>query len=822
VEAWNTYARYLPKGETMLAELQLIEASFDYFAHSWSNIDRLVTQMNCLPVKEVPPALLDLTLLDNAGKVLETQTELALSETGQTTATFVHTLPFGEYALKAVSKSKEGKVLKESTLPYHRVRPEWYENALGVDRSVPKPWIPIRVKDRTVSIWGRELSLGDDGLLQKLTAVKQPVLVKPITITATIGGKAVTLKGDTFSFTETADDRITWTAPLKGGGVEATLSAWMEYDGLIYTTVTLKGNGATLDALTVDIPMRSIAATQVIANGSANNFRGSFDVRFLPEGEGRVWDSKTNMPGKKNGLRPGTFLSQIWVGNDDCGLHFSAENDQGWTINDEVPAQELIRRGDQVLFRLNVVSAPTTLSADRPFHFLLLPTPTKPLPSKWRNWSRGRKDTINANYEVIDDFQGHPLKAKHGEPAQAINFVMEPHSWEDAAKQAEELKKKFGRDNPILFYMDYSWAKLGPSFKDWNHDLHAGAGRMAWTVPEVEDYMVWIVNEYIRRDLIDGIYVDDTSVGRNMSLAGTAYLIDGDEKKRRAGFSFMGFRRFNQRLWKLFQAKGKDPHILPHMTFCYEMPALSFCMAMVNGEARDIKPHMKRDTMQTWGRHSMRIMGNAKKWGIATFWKPPVQIEGGSSVDPLWKYQQSRAQHAQTLQYDLWYLWGYPTVNTILPVFQTFDMASEEVGFIPHWKMGRRIMVKDGGDALLPCAWTKTDSALVMVSNFAEEDKAAVITIDAKALFGETATGVTLVDADTKLEAPKSKMLDKASAVATKTDLMEEEDDMDIDLDENDPAADEAKRLEATISGNTATVVIRRHDYRIFSVKAIR
>jgi hypothetical protein len=49
------------------------------------------------------------------------------------------------------------------------------------------------------------------------------------------------------------------------------------------------------------------------------------------------------------------------------------------------------------------------------------------------------------------------------------------------------------------------------------------------------------------------------------------------------------------------------------MTWCFEIPALSFAEATVNGGDRDIFFPAERRYMDVWRRDELRIMGSAEK-----------------------------------------------------------------------------------------------------------------------------------------------------------------------------------------------------------------
>lgn len=835
-EAWNAYARYLPDAAQRLAVLPPIKVDFEYQAHNWDNRKRLRVHLSCLPSGGIAPATAQLTLRQGDASRFADKA-VPLDENGRATVVVEQAFDFGEYAVQVASFGKEGQALERLDTTYARIKPVWHGNALGKARTVPAPWEPMVVSERTVRVWGREVTIGPGGLPEAIKTLGRTLTAAPATLSATVGGKAVSFTPGAVRITEAEKDRVAWESTLTGGSVAARVSAWMEYDGLVYYTVRLVApEPVEVEALDVSFPLAGREVSQLIGNTGGGNFRASWDIRMLAKEEGSIWSSLKCRPKIQRGVKFGNFFPQIWVGGDDIGLSFSGDNDRGWTPDDKTPAQEVVRRGETVEFQMHVIRKPVTVEKERVFSFILLPTPAKPEPQGWRGWNRMARGTPNASYDVIDDFNGFPLKADPDNP-QALNFAIEPASWEAAAKQHKSLTDKFGAENPVFIYIDYSWPRPGESFADWNHDLWAGTGRIAW-LPEFEDYMVWAMNEYLERGLIDGIYIDDTSMGRTYSLQSTAYPIDWDLPdlpKRRVGFNTMGARRFCQRMWKLFRAKGKEPHILPHMTYCFELPLFSFCNAIVNGEARMIGLASKRDTMDNWSRATLRIMGNAPKWGVATFWKPTVEVsEGVPKALEAWHYRQCRTLQANVMQADMWYLWTYPTARVILPSLLEFDMRDPAMRFLPYWKNdGVTTVAGPASQDLVVGLFVKREKghALLMLSNFAREDQEATLALDVQKLFGTDGT-VRWRDADCSLQPPKELTASAADIAAAETkmraggaglggddeDLGEE--DLESLLEEQVPAAEqEQQRLAIQADGNTVRLVVRKRDYRLLDIR---
>ncbi|OPZ30609.1 MAG: hypothetical protein BWZ02_00683 [Lentisphaerae bacterium ADurb.BinA184] len=833
-EVWNSYARMLPEAEQAMKRLPAVRTRFEYFAHSWEGIEHLDIGLSCLPVDGVSPVAADVRLAGADGGVLSEEAGVALDKEGHAQIRVTRSLPFGRYPIEVTPRDAGGKALLTHRGEYVRVRPPWYENDLGKERSVPAPWSPIKLDGNVLHVVGREVHLTPGGLPGRIRSLGREVLAAPVELHVRAGGRDLTAGEGALRFAETAADRVSWESRFAAAPLELSVAAWMEYDGLMYYTVTLAAQGepVTVESVVVSFPLADAVATQLIGNTGGNNFRNAWDVRMLPPGDGPLWSSLNCRKGIEYGLDYGNYFPHIWVGNDDVGLCFSGENDRGWTPDDRTPAQEITREGGTTRFRMNVVSKPVAVTKDgHRFTFILTPTPAKPEPKGWRGWNRARRGTPLSVYDAIDDFVGFPMKSDPAKP-ESLKFDLEPKSWEAAAQQRQSIREKFGEENPVFLYIDYSWPKPGPSFADWNHDLWAGTGRIAW-IPEFEDYLVWVMNEYISRGLIEGVYIDDASLGRTYSLASTAYPVDWNERKRRMGFSTMGFRRFCQRVWKLFEANGMTPHILPHMTYCFELPAFSFCTAIVNGEARMINLGARHDTMDAWSRDELRIMGNGPKWGLATFWKPTVEVNG-IIPKPMeaWHYWQCRTLHANVMQADMWYLWHYPTANVILPDLLDFDFSDPAPSFIPYWR-NRNLLTAEAaaGADVAAGIFRKPDRALIMVSNFAREDQAVTLALNTAELFGREGT-VAWRDADRSLDPPENlvasdaEIAQAAKAAAHASELGDGEAAEPLDeaalldvLSGVTPREKEQARLAIRPDGNRVSLVVRKRDYRLLEVR---
>ena len=825
-EAWNAYARWLPDAAATMKPLPLFQTQFDYFAHSWDRKEKLVATVGCLPVRGVNPAAADIELRDTAGELLLSVEKQSLAEGSTATFTLAKPLPFGRYSVIVRSRDAAGKVLAEEKIEYVREQPEWLGNTLGKERTIPKPWTPIEVNGQSLELVGRRLELGPGGLPAKIETLGRQILARPITIRAAGPGGDATLAGDNLKLGATADDRVEWKAALAGAGIKADIDAALEFDGLLYCTVTLKpatGTEATLDELDIDVPMVTAEATQLLANGGGNDFRASWIATMVPAGEGSVWRSSDQpYPAFCRADGVTNFMPHIWLGADDVGLYFGAENDKGWTVDGPNPAQEILREKDAVVFRMNVIREATKIpAAGRTFHFILLPTPAKPAPDDWRK----QMAAGGVNFGSCDTFGGFDLKTDPADPRNGDGFLLEARSWPHAEAMAPQCRAKWGR---CILYADAAFPGLGPAFRDWNHYLWAGTGRFAWT-PECEDYAVWAINEFLKRGVIDGVYWDDVSVGYTYSLDSTAYEYAGSPNGRRVGFTSLAMRRVNMRLWRLFEAAGREPCIWAHMTVCYEVPLFSFCRYLSNGEfVTGVEPFGKRDAMDFWRPETLRILGSSEKWGTGMHFLTtlPRALPPGPAV-VQWAYPQYRTEDALYATSGIQALSGGLTQKLVAE--KVYD---QPLRCFPWWEADKVVKVAKPENAnVLSAVYATNGKAIVFVSNFDREgEREVTIELDPAALFpGRKVSGIQWRDLDPGLEPPKVAVasaaeIAKETAAAKDAGIDSKEQPLDDEaigdfLEGTTPEGRAKGRLELKVEGSKARVTIRPRDYRVLEAK---
>ncbi len=848
LEAHNAYARWFPDAKKMMSGLPPIRFEFGY--------DALFKNFNIfcfgMPVNERTPVSMQFTVKqqnapEGGAAPVSFKGSCILGDGLKGEFSTNMSMPFGSFRVEGTTLAADQIVLGTTNWLYERKAPVWWHNELGITKVVPAPWTPIKVGENQVSVWGRQIELAPGGFPRQILAADSNVLAAAVRLHGEAGGKVLEFQCEPVKFGNKTAELVEWTSRSKAGGMIADVKGSMEYDGMMTFAVTLSAEAGApaLERLVVDVPFRPEVGSQLIVNGGGSYFRGAWDVRYVPAGTGCVWNSVTSKPSMQKGVKRGSFCPVVWMGDDERGVCFFGENDKGWTPGTNAPAQEIRRENGTVVYRMNVISKPVTLDKTRTFTFIIQPTPTKPLPEGWRAYNRGGVDGRWGNLEGIDACISPTLTAPTNAASHlGMTFVLEPPSWEEAVVNGEILRERAGKGNPRIFYIDYSWPKLGPSMGEYKSALWS-CGRMLWT-REVEDYMVWIISEYIRRDIIDGLYIDDTSFGANMMTLGTAYTMDDGEVQ--PGYNSMGFRRFLKRVRILFQQAGKTPMIIPHMTYCFEIPALSFADVCVNGEDRDIYYPTSQHFPEVWGKDELRIQSSSAKWGFITFWKNGVVMQNDVTPGPdvsKWFYWQSRAMHALTYQVDLGVMWANENRATIEPSIAKFDIGAKDVRFISDWKRAGIMEVTDvrlfsmlsderaapqsgHSNGVMVCAYAHKDRAMVMISNLSGTLQEVSVDFQPNALF-EGAKGVTVRDMDLALTPPgkavaSKEELDKARQTMS-LDISKKNDEPELNVDDflenTSPEKKVKERLAPKLSGNTVRVPVREWDFRLLEVRPV-
>jgi|GEM_PF-6786893 len=658
------------------------------------------------------------------------------------------------YDAEAVVMDAQGAVLHQARVPVPVYRPSWYKTTQGVMTKVPAPWTAIEAKAEQVSCWSSVYKVGDDGLLTSVRTCGEEMLARPMQLAAenAAGKVAFTAKRSAIAVDPVSAQ---WSAMLNSPQVDVRVAARMEFDGMIKYVLTLTPKGkATLSNMTLDVPLQNRLAPlhHAISLGSEGSSAGA-----LAAGEGRVWDSASAYQGKngslppasgsfagtpstrwKNPLAVGSFLPMLWVGSEERGFCWFADNDRGWTPTNNTPAIELLREKDTLTLRLNLISETLEFDQPRTITFGVIPTPTKPLAADARAWHRGGTATNKGMGNIGGAFDSHwgPVV---GDP-----FGIFPlHGW-DLAQSAGKTMKGFGKTR--VLYMSAYW--MNERLEDWYK--HAwewegtNGGRATFT-PSYVDYLASEFGQWFDRDILDGVYIDEVYPTWDSRVeSGSGYLLPNG--KVQPSTSLFQEREFFKRLWGVSVANGKQPLIIQHMTGTMVPPLVSFASVTLDGEGHWIKKGGK-DFMDCWPLERIRAMNLGAGGGNYPLWIPMLAEDSEAfKTDLAWRRNATRNTLGVLLLHDVWLMFDRADSPFIYrftgPALRSFDIAEPDIVFTGYWQ--NNAVARTATDDVRISTYHKEGKALLIVTNFKREAATVDVKVDLKALKLEAATAADL------------------------------------------------------------------------------
>ncbi len=287
----------------------------------------------------------------------------------------------GEYRVAFTLESPEGPLTIEK--PLLRQSFPWEGNTLGISDQIYPPFTPVAVDHLAVDVVQRRHAMNAFGLWDSIVSQGRELLAAPITVRARMaGGEAAWRNGDIKLLKQTAA-AARFASTIASDPVIIEAHSTIEFDGCMKVEMTLAPGPRPqqVERLWIDIPLRDLEAPllHTYVDGMRINHAGA-----TPAGEGSIWQSA--MARRRDEWR-NSFCSYLWLGAEERGLAWFAENDRGWlTARDggNAPLQELIREGDRLTLRVYLVNTPSTITTRHHLVFGLQASPTKPMPDDWR------------------------------------------------------------------------------------------------------------------------------------------------------------------------------------------------------------------------------------------------------------------------------------------------------------------------------------------------------------------------------------------------------------------------------------------------------
>jgi Family of unknown function (DUF6067) len=566
-----------------------------------------------------------------------------------------------KYDLKGTIEDASGASIAEHTESFTRhIMPFEKADPAGYSDIVIPPFTPPMIDGASVSCWGRTYKHGADGLLESLIAADDDLLLKPAAFIATLGdGKTVTLTGDTPQLKPHSKGAVDYHQTFRGGGIVLQVDGLFDYDGFYRFHTTYGPDSAPVDIkdLHLEIPVKSQHATLIDAATSSYDGAAK-SLGSLSTQTGRIWDSFTYRY-QEGDSRTSNMPPWIWIGDDERGLCFSQQSDQGTHNDRKLPAVALDRTDNAVTMSIWLVNQPFQLTANRSFEFALQASPFKPQPANvhlWRNMSRGGGTYKNGVY--FTNFWNPANYPTYGRWV-TLDFLKEEADKDGCDRtgmEASALSECSGTPEYEQFY--YEWGSgmdqfkrlippmpddMRTRFKDHNIDVDPWVMVEAFSngVKSNQDYRVWWLSEAAKRDASSFVYQDNgTWVYTNRPDPQYGYIREdgGREPTSMIWNSRTLMKRFAHAVTEAGQPS--QPATYPNL-MSPVLPGRAFCGKALTGE------YTNSDQL----RMDMLRVHLSKQWGIATDWLCQSPSNAGAIIGTTQAYW--RALYSEILLFDI-------------------------------------------------------------------------------------------------------------------------------------------------------------------------
>jgi len=276
--------------------------------------------------------------------------------------------------------------------------PDWMTKRAGLAPVIPPPWKPIRANAREVSFLMGDYRYGDSILPSQVNVrsvyeeKRAPLLTAPMALKGKVNGKEIVWAKSKNGITSKTPELVKLEGATAFENLSVTATTEFEYDGMAKVTLKIAPAGVAaavpggenrgprpstdattplIDSLALEIPIAKEFASLCLHGPVASDF----------------WMKKGLVPGNHasgavpaEGIR-GELTASFWLGNEERGFTWFAENSRGWHLatNYVNQAIEIVPGDTTTVLRLNLFKddQPFMLEKEREIVFAFLFTPSR-------------------------------------------------------------------------------------------------------------------------------------------------------------------------------------------------------------------------------------------------------------------------------------------------------------------------------------------------------------------------------------------------------------------------------------------------------------
>ncbi len=519
-----------------------------------------------------------------------------------------------------------------------------------------------------------------------------------------------------------------------------------EYDGLLLVALSCdKPAELGAQALSIEIPVQASHAL----------YLHRYATSWIP--------TSGAMPAGDGVLEKSAFIPYVWFGDNDRGLFWFCESDEMWPNGTAANAVEIVRQGDRVILRLNVLGKGQKLPEGWKLVFGLQATPVKAIAQDWHKWRMtgalaGNQVQARQNIQIVwPQANKKDSLAAFGWPAAA-----------DEAAFGAHIKGLHDRGLLAVPYLCLTWVTDNtPEWqlfrRDWEGKAYdssipeAGWKHQFALVSPVgkgySDFIIWKTKQFMEKYHIDGTYHDQTHPYTSSNTrSGWGYVRDGTEH---ISYPILGYRALYRRNYAMVKSLPWPTWTQAHMSGKVVVPVLAYDDSYLDGE--HFRGVVKDSYMDVSTLEAFRAEYMGRQWGLAPYFLPEFDEEHRPQVEP------TRGLMALIMIHNMnvWPIWcNAKVIDDALAALDEFGYVGAE--FIPYFDPQPPLScdLKD----IHASAYRRADGAvLLVVANVGKEDRSGDVRINlarlgcagAKAISWPDKTALPMADGVMRLEVPR-------------------------------------------------------------------
>jgi hypothetical protein len=683
--------------------------------------NRVQVEADTSSYREAPPDELSATvrLLDARGKLLASATLPGFTGTQATTTLPLAPLPLGPITVRT-TLMRRSSLISEFETSFEKIAPgPWCGNRLGREEVVVPPFTPVQASRQSVSVWGRTYRWDDSLFPVQITSADGELLAAPMELLA--GNPPTGLSNPAqVEVVERTDTRAIVECRGTIGGVPVSARHRIEYDGMCLTELQLKpGSKKALPGLALRLPYRTAQTTLYHYEGGAGAIR-----RLLGE-DGRA----------ELGLR-----AWLWLGNEDRGVTWFAENNVGWKVagSPQTPTTDFdrsrasnlgwgLQASGQCLAREADCTSLTLRFADRPFTltdpwgltFGFIATPVKKLPDNWR-FLRCHRDWGMTWFNPFTASNNDIARVKPGwKELLARQYqrvpVFVPYQRPDWINTRQPEYRYFGQE----------WQVVPPAASQGSDDGSDNRHGVMCLGSQWQDFEVYYLVKAYDDNGMTGYYFD---AGRSR-CANAAHGHRGE-------YPILAYRDFYRRLAVEFSKRGRPYLLFVHSSGDIEMPMLSFTDMIWDGEQFSVSadPRGGYDSLLTLDQFRAEFLG--QPFGVPVQWLVEFVSDkvGRDGIDTVLALALVHGVADNTVAGALGKPGNAEYLLSVLNAQDAFGIREKDCTFLPYWRNSRWVRVAPVVDDLVCSAWRRPGKVLLVLANCTQQDQEATLKLDAAEL----------------------------------------------------------------------------------------